>query len=98
MKTYKLVDVTPKAYKKEVLDKYLCDWCNQPIENPDDYYDYSFELFNLKECSQYGDYLLYEDESWFVELCPVCIEKLRLLLVENGIKIQSGKKDYGKLY
>ncbi len=86
---------TWKETKVKQLDKVICDWCGNEVQNPenrpDDAYDMDIYIKYKIAYDQWGDYW-YEPESWMVDLCPSCMDKVKKFLVDGGCKLQ--KVDY----
>lgn len=77
---------------RSILVGEFCDWCGVEIPRPARFDSREFTLF-FSEGSNYpeGGHA----EGWEVEdLCNGCIEKLRLLLLDAGVKITPVDKDW----
>ena len=82
MKTYKIVTA-----ERKIIDKEFCDWCGKEI---DYLHDETFEDFTLEYESKYcawGDSWT-NPESWKVDLCKVCAEKVKQFLLSNNVILQ----------
>lgn len=84
MKTYKEVTVKHR-------DKTICDWCKEEVKNPqgrpEDTYDMDIDLKYKIAYNEWGDYW-YEPESWTVDLCPSCMDKVKQFLMDGGCELQ----------
>jgi hypothetical protein len=77
---------------RTILVGEFCDWCGVEIPAPARFDARSFTLSFAKgqNFSEGG-----HDEGWAVEdLCDGCIEKLRLLLLDAGVKITPTEADW----
>ena len=90
MKTTKWVEMTSK---REVTDRFFCDWCGKDIVFDERYDDKEFTLKYLVSTSG-EDFFIVRDESWKADLCPDCIDKLKSFLIENGANLQKGEDPY----
>ena len=81
-KTYRTVKKTSEY--RELVET-LCDWCGANVPEPGAYKDRRATLkFGHGSSYPEGGYL----EGWQVEdLCDPCIEKLRVVLVREGINV-----------
>lgn len=84
MRTYKEVVETLTLQK---VDKYLCDWCGKEIEDSDSSHNTTSTIEYLNVYSDYGDAWT-ELDSWKVDLCIACMDKIKTFLFNNSVLIQ----------
>ena len=75
-----------KTIEQKVFVSCICDWCGKSL--PDHYGRKDDKTREFEFVTGYS----YSDDcggnGWYIEdLCDECVEKLRNLLVESGIKI-----------
>ena len=72
---------------KRHLVSTTCDWCGGEVLKPT--YDYETRHFELQftRGTNYGsDYC--GANGWHVpDLCDICVEKLKTILIENGVSV-----------
>ena len=95
MITYK--DIT---INRRIIDKFTCDWCGKEFTEDD------IKIFEVDHKIEHDFKLSYTItegfgfdsggnwKEWRVDLCLECIEKLRVLLEKNGIKIEESEGDF----
>ena len=97
-----------KLSKHKELESIVCDWCKTAFkasEQNEDAIDIENKFDNTKSGYEVNEFTLkwkvgnnYPDggcgEEEFVELCSECREKLKKLLLDNGIVIQKRDWDY----
>ena len=86
-----------EEYKKTVIKKRLisitCDWCGYKIKDLPRF-EYSEFTLAFSSGESYPDGSIFGN-GWQVEdLCSICVDRLKALLKQNGIRISITEKDY----
>jgi len=87
-----IYEVVTKTVRSKRLVCTVCDWCQEDIEEPGPYRERAFDLEFTEgsSCPDGGS-----EEGWEVQdLCDLCVERLRVLLIDQGICVLPVKRDW----
>ena len=88
----KIIESYERTVQSERIVQVLCDWCGGDVRQSRGYGDREFTL-EFKEGESYPDGGF--AEGWQIEdLCDNCVERLRQLLIAQGIRVSTVEIDW----